>query len=231
MWYVFSYSWCNQIHQKSWLQSDRATSKQITMSMRRCLVVNHHCDVFHTCIVILKHSARNNPYPNCLPRNEWNNWVFSSTKKHFFVPLPSFQTFRRDPWKLQVDNKVSLSSIQEGQTLSQQRETKKTKMIPIFPRCAYNPRDSSLVWKDVGFLHMIQPCWLTTRHCVVCANFFEGMIFQEGFPNNYQQSWRPRNRPSPEKHVMFLLEFLGLKEVHLLDVWNTYLNLPTLKLT
>lgn len=95
MWCVFSYSWCNQIHQRSWLQSDRATSKQITMCMCRCLVVNHHFDnVFHTCIVILKHCTRSNPYLNCLPKNERQNWVFSSTKKHFFVPLPSFQTFK-----------------------------------------------------------------------------------------------------------------------------------------
>ena len=37
------------------------------------------------------------------------------------------------------------------------------------------------------------------------------MIFQEGFPNNYQQSWRPRNRPSPETHCHVSSRVFGFK--------------------
>lgn len=155
MWCVFRNSWCNQIHQRSWLQSDRAISKQITMCMCRCLVVNHHFDnAFHTCIDNAFDNAFqhfNNPYPNCLPKNERNNWDFSSTKKHFFVPLPSFQTFKCDWWKFQVgSNKVSSPLYRRVKLcLSKGKHTPKKKM-PIFPRCACNPRDSYLLWKDVG---------------------------------------------------------------------------------
>lgn len=149
----------------------------------RCLVVNHHFDnVFHTSYWSIALVAT--PTPTASPRrNEIHNWLFSSTKKHFFVPLPSFQTFKCNRWKFQVDKKVSLSSIQEGQTLSQQKETKKKRcrffqdVLTILGIAPYYER----MW---GSCTWMQPCWLTTRHCVVGANFFGGMIFQEGFINN-----------------------------------------------
>ena len=123
------------------------------------------------------------PTPTASPRMNGRTGFFSSTKKHFFVPLPSFQTFKCNRWKFQLDNKVSLSSIQEGQTLSQQRETKKTKTMPIFPRCAYNPRDSSLLWKDVGFLHVNTTLLMNNQAlCCLCVVFPGGHDFARRLP-------------------------------------------------